>query len=87
MPRIRVCFPKAHALKRLQERGATREEIIRRIHRMVEDWNLIIDRRMRVALVGEEPPVLVDFRPPNRATVVTVLPKGGGVTGVPKFQY
>ena len=84
---VRVCFPRGHALKRLHERGATREDVIRRVRQMIREWNLVIDRRMRVALVGEEPPVLVDFRPPNRATVVTVLPKGGEVAGVPKFPY
>ncbi len=73
-----IHFPE-HVRQRLRDRRVRYSAIrdrVREAARMVDS-----QRRVRVALVGQEPPVIVEFRPPRRATVVTVLPSRAGAGG------
>ncbi len=73
-------FVTAHALQRMQERGTDPNSIQDRIA-LAEPALDALERRTRVALVGQDPPVILDFRPPSNVTVVTVLPHRAGVGG------
>jgi len=82
---MRICIPQEHAGPRLRQRQVIRAEIERRIKLMGEA--MLIDCRRRIALVGQQPPIIVDVRPPDRATVVTVLDPGARVGGLLKLPY
>jgi hypothetical protein len=79
---MRVCFTD-HARRRLAERGVPYGAVCKRVKeagRMLSCKEQI-ERRTQAVLVGQEPPIVVEFRPPSSATVVTVLPRQAGAGG------
>jgi hypothetical protein len=75
---MQICFTD-HARQRLSERKANYGAIRDRVKEAAQ--MLAGKGRVRAALVGQEPPIIVEFRPPARATVVTVLPREAGAGG------
>lgn len=73
-----IHFPE-HVRQRLRERRVRYSAIRSRVRETAR--TLDGQRRVRVVLVGREPPVIVEFRPPRRAAVVTVLPSRAGAGG------